>query len=57
MNKVLVNLLFMLLILSVRSQAQAAESQSSFDLQSPDGRHLAIQDASYNGNMWLMENF
>jgi len=38
MNKVLVNLLFMLLILSVRSQAQAAESQSSFDLQSPDGR-------------------
>jgi alpha-glucosidase len=38
MNRVLVNLLFMLLILSVRSQVQAAESQSSFDLESPDGR-------------------
>jgi eukaryotic-like serine/threonine-protein kinase len=28
-----------------------------WSLQSPDGRYLAIQDATYNGNMWMMENF
>jgi len=26
-------------------------------LQSPDGRHLAIQGANQTGNMWMMENF
>ncbi len=26
-------------------------------LQSPDGRYLAIQNSTYNGNMWMMENF
>lgn len=26
-------------------------------LQSPDGKHLAIQNSLYNGNMWIMENF
>lgn len=26
-------------------------------LQSPDGRFLAIQNSTYNGNMWMMENF
>jgi eukaryotic-like serine/threonine-protein kinase len=26
-------------------------------LQSPDGRYLAIQGSSTNGNMWTMENF
>jgi serine/threonine protein kinase len=28
-----------------------------FSLQSPDGRYLAIQNSTYNGNMWMMENF
>jgi len=28
-----------------------------WSLQSPDGRYLAIQAATYNGNMWMMENF
>jgi eukaryotic-like serine/threonine-protein kinase len=26
-------------------------------LQSPDGRHIAIQGANQTGNMWMMENF
>ena len=28
-----------------------------WSLQSPDGRYLAIQNSTYNGNMWMMENF
>jgi Tol biopolymer transport system component len=24
---------------------------------SPDGRHLAVQGATWDGNMWMMENF
>jgi hypothetical protein len=28
-----------------------------FGLQSPDGKHIAIQNSLYNGNMWIMENF
>ncbi len=26
-------------------------------LQSPDGRHIAIQGSIQSGNMWIMENF
>jgi Tol biopolymer transport system component len=26
-------------------------------LQSPDGRHLAIQGSVFSSNMWIMENF
>jgi Tol biopolymer transport system component len=28
-----------------------------WSVQSPDGRYLAIQNSTYNGNMWMMENF
>jgi serine/threonine protein kinase len=28
-----------------------------WSLQSPDGRHLAIQNSTYDANVWLMENF
>jgi hypothetical protein len=26
-------------------------------LQSPDAKHIAIQNSRYTGNMWMMENF
>jgi Tol biopolymer transport system component len=26
-------------------------------LPSPDGRHIAIQTSTNDGNMWMMENF
>jgi len=26
-------------------------------VQSPDGRHLAIQNSTMTANMWMMENF
>jgi Tol biopolymer transport system component len=30
---------------------------STYAVPSPDGRHLAMQKMTVDGNMWMMENF
>jgi Tol biopolymer transport system component len=40
-----------------RTLWQATGSGTTWGIQSPDGRHLAVVGGSFNSNVWMIENF